>query len=203
MIKSPAEIEYIRKSTRFTEAGMKSLAEGKTENEIAAKVFEAMIAAGSEFPSTAPIITGGWKSGIPHTTFHRLVLREGDAILFEIGGVYNRYTAALMRSAVIGKGDPEINLMNDICSEAVQAAIDIIKPGVTSGEVDEACRGLLKGQVIMNVLENVQDIQLAVLILQAGWRLISSISKRMIREYWRRVWFFICRRRLEGLKNMA
>jgi len=148
IIKSPAEIEYIRKSARFTEAGMKagmkSLAVGKTENEIAAKVFEAMIAAGSEFPSTAPIITGGWKSGIPHTTFHRLVLREGDAILFEIGGVYNRYTAALMRSAVIGKGDPEITLMNDICAEAVQVAIDIIKPGVTSGEVDEACRGVIE-----------------------------------------------------------
>jgi len=148
MIKSPAEIEFLRRAARFTEAGMKagmeSLAAGKTENEVVARVFKAMIAAGSEYPSSAPIMTAGWKSGIPHTTFNRLKLKKEDVVLFEIGGVYNRYTAALMRSAVIGQYDPEIKLMYDICVEAFQAAIDTIKPGVTSGEVDEACRSVIE-----------------------------------------------------------
>ena len=147
-IKSPAEIEYIRKAARFTEiamrAGMENLAAGKTENQVVAKIYEAMISAGSEYCSSSPIMTGGWKSGVAHTTFHRLELKEGDAVLFELGAVYNRYTAALMRSAVIGKADPEIKIMNDICAEAVQAAIDAIKPGATSGEVDQACRGVIE-----------------------------------------------------------
>ena len=147
-IKSPIEVEFLKKAARFTEAGMqagmKSLAENKTENEVTAKVYEAMIAAGSEFPATNPIMTGGWKSGIPHTTFHRLKLKKGDVILFEIGGVYNRYIAALMRSAVIGEPEEEVVHLNNICAEAVQAAIDKIKPGVTSGEVDEACRGIIE-----------------------------------------------------------
>jgi len=147
-IKSPAEIEFIRKAARFTEigmkAGMENLVEDKTENEVIAKVFEAMVAAGSEYPSSSPIMTGGWKSGIPHTTFHRLKLKKGDVVLFEIGGVYNRYVGALMRSAVIGEPNDEVKRMNDICAEAVQAAIDKIKPDVTSGEVDEACRGVIE-----------------------------------------------------------
>jgi len=146
-IKSPAEIEFIRKAARFTEigmrAGMDNLAEGKTENEVVAKVYEAMIAAGSEYPSTNPVLTGGWKSGIGHTTFHRLELKRGDVVLYEIGGVYNRYTGALIRGAVIGEPIDEVKRMNYICAEAVQAAIDKIKPGVTSGEVDEACQQVM------------------------------------------------------------
>lgn len=147
-IKSKAEIEYIRKAARFTEigmkAGMENLAAGKTENEVIAKVYEAMIKAGSEYPSLCPILSGGQKSGIPHSNFHRLELKYRDVILFELGGVYNRYTGALMRSAVIGKANDKIKRMNEVCAESLQAAIDTTKPGVTSGEVDEACRKVIE-----------------------------------------------------------
>lgn len=147
-IKSNAEIEYIRKAARFSEigmkAGMENLSAGKTENEVMAKVYEAMINAGSEYPSLCPILSGGQKSGVPHSNFRRLVLKEGDAVLFEFGGVYNRYTGALMRSAVIGEANSEIKRMNDVCAEGLQAAIDTIKPGVTSGEVDAACRKVIE-----------------------------------------------------------
>jgi len=147
-IKSKAEIEYIRKAARFSEigmkAGMENLSAGKTENEVIAKVYEAMINTGSEYPSLCPILSGGQKSGIPHSNFRRLELKEGDAILFELGGVYNRYTGALMRSAVLGKANDKIKRMNEVCAEGLQAAIDSIRPGVTSGEVDEACRKVIE-----------------------------------------------------------
>ena len=84
------------------------------------------------------------KSGIMHSNFRRLELKEGDAILFEFGGVYNRYAGALMRSAVIGEVNDKIKRMNDVCAEGPQAAIDTIKPGVTSGEVDAACRKVIE-----------------------------------------------------------
>ncbi|MBA7640227.1 Ectoine hydrolase [subsurface metagenome] len=71
-------------------------------------------------------------------------MKEGDAILFELGGVYNRYTGALMRSAVLGKANDKIKRMNEVCAEGLQAAIDSIRPGVTSGEVDEACRKVIE-----------------------------------------------------------
>jgi len=149
MIKSPAEIEFLRRAARFTEAGMKAgmenLAAGKTENDVVAEICKAMIGAGSEYTCDAPIMTAGWKSGVPHTTFTRFKMQKGDAVLFELGGNYNRYTAALMRSAVIGRQyNPKIKLMHDICVEALEAAIDAIKPGVTSGKVDEACRSVIE-----------------------------------------------------------
>lgn len=149
LIKSQTEIEFIRKAAEFTAAGMRSgmeaLGVGVSENQVAGAVYEAMASAGSENPSGGPIVTGGWKSGVPHSNFFRLKLQEGDAVLFEHGGAYNRYNAALMRTGVIGpKYDPEIKVMYDICVEALEAAIATIKPGVTSGEVDEACRGIIE-----------------------------------------------------------
>jgi len=147
-IKSKAEVEYIRKAARFSEiaikAGMENLSAGKTDNEVIAKTYDAMIAAGSEYPSLCNIISGGKKSGIPHSNFRRFALKEGDAILFEIGGVYFRYTGALMRTAVIGKVDDRIKKMYDVCVEGLQAAIDTIKPGITSGEVDAACSKVIE-----------------------------------------------------------
>lgn len=149
MIKSPSEIEYIRQAGVFSaigmRAGMDAVKEGATENEVAGAVYNAMVSSGSEMPSGGPIVTGGWKSGIPHSNFFRLMLQQGDAILFEHGGVYNRYCAPLMRTAVIGpKFNPEIKKMYEVCKEALQAAINIIRPGVTSAEVDAACSQVIE-----------------------------------------------------------
>jgi Xaa-Pro dipeptidase len=147
-IKSPAEIAFIRQAARYTEIGVKAgyeaLAAGKTENEVVGKICDAMIGAGSEYPSSGPILTGGWKSGIPHTTFHRLKLKKGDAVLYELSGVYNRYNAPLMRSGVIGTPEERVRKFYEVCVEGLEAAIEAIRPGVTAGSVDDACRMIIE-----------------------------------------------------------
>ncbi len=148
-VKSSTEISYMRKAAEFSyasmEAGMKAFAVGVTENQVASKMYAAIVATGGENTSGEPIVTCGTKSGIPHTTFHRYILQEGDAALLELAGVYNRYVAPIMRCAVLGpKFNPEIKIMADVCLEALNTAIDAIKPGTTSGEVDEACRGVIE-----------------------------------------------------------
>lgn len=148
-IKSPQEIAYMRKAGDFTfasvDAGVKALKAGVSENYVASKMYQAIVQDGGEYTSGEPILTCGKKSGIPHTTFHRYVLQEGDAALIELSGVYNRYVCPTMRCAVIGpKYNPEIKVMADVCIEALNKAIDAIRPGVTSGEVDEACRGVIE-----------------------------------------------------------
>lgn len=121
--KSPREIACLRSAARCTEAGMRAaldaIAEQRTENEVAAECYRAMVAAGSEFLSGQPILTSGHKSGIAHTTFHRRTLQRGDAVLIEIGGVWNRYTAPLMRTATVGAPPSQVRRMYDVCREAL------------------------------------------------------------------------------------
>ncbi|HLJ21375.1 MAG TPA: Xaa-Pro peptidase family protein [Stellaceae bacterium] len=143
-IKSTEELALIRSACRVTEAGITAafdaIRAGTTENMVAAAAYTAMMAAGADFFVNDPIVTSGWRSGIPHTTFANRTLERGDTVLLEFGGCHRRYFGPLMRTAVIGPVKPAIEKMSGVVVEALNAAIAAIRPGVTSGSVDEACR---------------------------------------------------------------
>jgi len=143
-IKSAEELTLIRSACRVTEAGIaaayQAIRPGTTDNMVAAAAYTAMMAAGADFFVNDPIVTSGWRSGIPHTTFANRTLERGDTVLLEFGGCHRRYFGPLMRTAVIGPVKSEIEKMAGVVVEALNAAISAIRPGVTSGSVDEACR---------------------------------------------------------------
>jgi Xaa-Pro dipeptidase len=146
-IKSPQEIAYLRTSAQVTEAGiaegLAAVKEGATENDIAAAMFHGCMARGGEYLSSQPIITAGRKSGIAHTTFHRYVLQQGDVALLELGGCFNRYTAALMRTASVGEPPADAKRMYKTCVEALASCISAIKPGVKAEVPHRACQAVI------------------------------------------------------------
>lgn len=146
--KSAEEIAYMRKASAYSTlgmaAGIRESTPGRTENDVAAAVFSAMTRAGSEYSPHDPIITSGWRAGIPHSTYERRRLEPNDTVLLEITGTYHRYVAPLMRTAVVGAATPKVQEMAKLVLEGLQAAIETIRPGVTAGEVDDACRGIME-----------------------------------------------------------
>ncbi len=147
MIKSPLEVECLRLAARCSEAGMAAalaaIEEEKTENDVAAECYRGLVKAGSEFFSDGPIITSGEKSGVQHSTFQRRPLKRGDAVFIEIGGVWKRYTAALMRTGVVGKPSDKMRKMYDVCLETLEATLGAMRPGVRSEEVQAVCEKVL------------------------------------------------------------
>ena len=147
LIKSDLELDYFHRAARSTEAGMEAaieaIAEGKTENEVVAESYRAMTATGGEFFCNSPILTSGYKSGLAHTTYHRRELERGDPIAIEIGATYNRYTSPMFRTAAVGEATPELQRMHDACKEAMEAAIEAIRPGARSRDVQEACQRVI------------------------------------------------------------
>lgn len=144
-IKSPRELDYIRETARITSAGMRAAideaGEGKTENDVAAAAVAAMYRAGSEFMAREPTVNSGPRSGIPHTSFRRRTMAKGDSILLEMSGCYNRYSAPLFRTVSIGHPSDSVRRMSDACIAALQAAIEVIKPGRSGGDVERAFSG--------------------------------------------------------------
>jgi Xaa-Pro dipeptidase len=65
-------------------------------------------------------------------------------VLIELGACVSRYGGALMRTAVLGSPSPEVKAMSDVVLKALNAAIAAIRPGVTAGSVDQACRGVIE-----------------------------------------------------------
>jgi Xaa-Pro dipeptidase len=147
-VKSAEEIEMIRRACRVTEAGMdaacRAIRPAATENDVAVAAYAAMMAMGSDFMAGDPIVTSGWRSGVAHCTFANRTLEGGDAVLLELGGCRRRYFGPLMRGAAIPPVRPEARRMAEVIIAALNAAIAAIRPGIESGQVDAACRGILE-----------------------------------------------------------
>lgn len=147
VVKSPRELEKISTAAGYTDAGMKAglakVAAGNSDNDFVAAMMEAAISAGSEYVGMEPLASSGFRTGIPHGTWRRRKLGENDPAFLELAGCHDRYHAALMRSAWVGKPDPEAAAMNDTCQEALQAALDQVKPGATCEAVHNACQAII------------------------------------------------------------
>jgi Xaa-Pro dipeptidase len=147
LVKSDYEIELMRKAARTAEAGMRAGIEavraGVTEHDIAADILYAMVKAGSEWPSIVPFVATGERGAIVHATWAGRTVEPGDIVLLEVGGCLKRYHAAMMRTGFVGEPDRQAREAEKVVQEAVNLALDTIKPGLTAGEVDAASRNFI------------------------------------------------------------
>ncbi len=149
VVKSPAEIECHRKAAAFTlagiDAGLAEVAPGRTDNDVAAAAYAAMVRAGSEFMSIQPIVSSGHRHGWAHTHFMRTPLKVGDSVFLEFGGVYKRYCSPMMRTAYIGQPTDQVLRVADALEDSVSRIIAAARPGRTCHEVAvEAGKGLAR-----------------------------------------------------------
>ncbi len=146
-VKSAAEIEKIATAARYVDAGMRAglaaVRVGATENTLVAAMMAESIAAGSEYVGMEPLVSAGSRTGIPHGTWRRKALQPDAPAFLEMAACHDRYHAALMRSAWIG-AVPQVALdMEKVCQEALQAALDAIKPGEPCSAPHDACQRVI------------------------------------------------------------
>jgi len=143
-VKSVEEIARIRSACRMASEGMRAAVEtvdvGKTENDVAAAIFTSLTGNGCEFLAMEPYVNAGRRTGIVHASWSGQRIRGGDPVLIEIAGCDRRYHGALMRTVLVGAVPGEIREWAEVANASLEAAIEAIRPGVTSGEVDAACR---------------------------------------------------------------
>lgn len=146
--KSPAELDLIRRAAVAANGGMARALEvlepGISENDVAAEVLATCTRLGSEYTSLPPFVTSGERSWLAHSTWEGRELREGDAVYLEISGAVKRYSAAIMRTAIVGEAPPRYRAIADTIIEGLEAAIAHMRPGHTAGDVDRACRSVFE-----------------------------------------------------------
>ena len=147
MIKSPAELEYMRQASQAAEAGLNAGIEavraGTNENEIAAAVHSAQIMAGSEYTGLPCFVTAGARSSLGHATWYRGEVKTGDTVFMEIPGCINRYHAALMRNVYVGDPPDEMTRATEAMVRALEETIAYIKPGVTAHDAHMFCKKII------------------------------------------------------------
>lgn len=147
VVKSPAELAAIRCAAGYAQAGLAAAIEacgaGVSENEVAAAMTAAALAAGSEAMAMEPLISSGPRSGIPHATWRRRLMQPGDPVFLELAASHDRYHAALMRSVWIGSPPDEAQRMMDTARRALDAALDAIRPGRPCAAPHEAAQAVI------------------------------------------------------------
>lgn len=146
-VKSPFELGMLEKAAAANDAGMQAglaaVRIGASENDVAAAILQASVAAGGEYVGMEPFVTSGPRSGIPHTTWRRRRFAAGDVAILETAACYNRYHAALYRTVFFGKVPESARRMYAVCEEALDAGLAKLKPGNSCADVHNAVQAVI------------------------------------------------------------
>ena len=141
MIKTPSEIEKIKKATNIAQKSfleLDILNNPNTEKEIAFDLVRLMIEKGASKESFDTIITSGANSSLPHAVPEDKKLDK--PILIDWGAIFDGYCSDNTRTMVYTEFQHEIW---DIVAEAHDIAIKSVKPGMKCCEVDKISRDII------------------------------------------------------------
>ncbi|UPJ79367.1 aminopeptidase P family protein [Bradyrhizobium sp. 183] len=142
-IKSPLEVECIRKAAATVESGVRkaieSVAAGRTERELAAILLHEIVSAGGEPPYSAVILSGERGNEL-HGTITDRTLVKGDQIYFEPSAIQNQYTARVMRTAIVGRPNADQMRTAEALIRIQDDGIAMMKPGAIAADIDDAFR---------------------------------------------------------------
>jgi Xaa-Pro aminopeptidase/Xaa-Pro dipeptidase len=152
-IKDGAEIKIITKAShildKLYEICQDEIRAGMSERDLQAKlIYEAMRMGANphSYKSTLNplIIAGGPNGALPHAEVTGRKFRKGDIIVVDLTLRHQGYIADATRTFALGKPTAEMKQVYEIVKESQKAGLDAAKAGVTCGQVDAACRDLIK-----------------------------------------------------------
>ncbi|MGE0212298.1 MAG: M24 family metallopeptidase [Parvibaculaceae bacterium] len=142
MVKSPAELDYVRKAGKLGDAALKAAVEiaraGADEGKILAAQQAAVFAGGGDYPANEFIVGSADEALLVRSKSGRRKLSKNDQLTLEFAGVYRHYHAAFMRTLVIGKVSERHRTMHKACRAALKAVEEVMRPGHTAGDVFDA-----------------------------------------------------------------
>lgn len=148
MIKSPDEVERIRRSVQTNSAafarGLRKIRPGIREFEIAAEMDYQMRRLGAQAPAFDTIVAAGPRTALPHARPTSNPVAKNKLLLMDMGASLDGYNSDMTRMAFLGQPGPKIRRLYAAVLEAQLAAIDAVREGVTAGRVDRTARQVLK-----------------------------------------------------------
>lgn len=143
-IKSEEEIELMRDVSRDNDTAIGRLQElvpeKLTELEMSEKLASIYKELGNSGFSFEPIVAYGANGADPHHETDDSVVKEGDSIILDIGGVKNGYCSDMTRTVFYKSVSDKSREVFETVLEANKRAIAKVKPGVKFSEIDAAAR---------------------------------------------------------------
>jgi Xaa-Pro dipeptidase len=142
LVKSPAELKYVRRAAELADASLREAARltgpGAFEGDILAAMQSAVFQGGGDDPANETIIGSGPGSLMCRYFTGRRHLDPVDQLTLEFAGVYRHYHACLMRTLLVGEASAVQRGMHSAAVDAMQAAREALRPGRPIGAVFDA-----------------------------------------------------------------
>ena len=142
-VKSEAEINYMKSAALITEKAMHTamnvinidVRQCDAVGEIQKSLFYGTENVGGEYASITTLLPTGAGTSASHLTATQDKFKNGESTIIEISGCVKRYHAPLARTVQLGKPEQKkVDAMNATI-EALNAGINVVKPGNLANDV--------------------------------------------------------------------
>ena len=151
LVKSDAEIEFIRKAARITDKVIATAIEraevGLRKNDLVADILHAGVTGVEEdwgdYPAIVPLTPSGMDATAAHLTWNGDPMRAGEATFFELSGCYRRYHAPLCRTIFLGTPPDDMRRAEEAQMEGIAAGLAAAKAGNQTRDIAQAFMDVL------------------------------------------------------------
>ena len=115
---------------------------GRRECEVAADLARLLREHGHEQVDFT-VVGSGPNGANPHHEAGDRVIRQGDPVVLDFGGLMRGYGSDTTRTVSVGEPPAEVRAVHAVVRHAQQAAFEAVRPGVACEEIDQVARSVI------------------------------------------------------------
>ena len=147
-VKSPRELEFMRKAAKIVEKMHARIFEvmepGMRKNDLVAEIYHSGITGtedgGGDYAAIVPMTPTGADASAPHLTWDDQPIPNNSGTFFEIAGCYRRYHCPLSRTIYLGQAPQKYLDVEKAVMEGIEAGLEAAKPGNFAEDIEAAWR---------------------------------------------------------------
>jgi len=115
---------------------------GRRETDVAADLASLMQQHGHEQVDFT-VVGSGPNGANPHHGAGERVIKKGDTVVLDFGGLMFGYGSDTTRTVSVGEARAEVRDVHEVVRQAQQAAVNVVRPGVTCQDIDRTARKVI------------------------------------------------------------
>ncbi|MEV8315955.1 aminopeptidase P family protein [Streptomyces sp. NPDC059900] len=145
-VKDAAELERLAAAGAAADATYEEIKKvpfaGRKETEVAADL-DALLRQFGHSQVDFTIVGSGPNGANPHHEAGERVIKDGDTVVLDFGGLLHGYGSDTSRTVHVGEPGAEEQRVHDIVREAQEAGCRAVRPGAACQDVDRAARAVI------------------------------------------------------------
>lgn len=147
-VKTPKELEYMRKAARIVERMHRRIADkveiGMRKCDLVAEIYDSGLrydewsGHGGDYPAIVPLLPSGPDAAAPHLTWDDQPMKKDEGTFFEIAGCYQRYHVPLSRTIFLGTPPQEMLDAEKAVLEGMEGGLEAARAGNTCEDIANA-----------------------------------------------------------------